>query len=109
MDSQSALALMLFAGLLGSGLFSLLIRRGSYGFLGNALLGVLGAFFESRQGYLANWALLQQWQAEYLSAITPTGELWAGVWPGFFAGAGFFLIFGVLKAIFYRPAVVLDD
>jgi len=109
MEAQGGLALMLFAGLLGSGLFSLLIRRGSYGFLGNALLGILGAFIESRMSWLTNWSFFLEMEEKYLNTILPTGAIWEGLWPGFFAGAAFFLIFGVLKAIFYRPSSVYED
>jgi uncharacterized membrane protein YeaQ/YmgE (transglycosylase-associated protein family) len=109
MEAQGELALMLFAGLLGSGLFSLLLSRGSYGFLGNALLGIFGAFIESRMSWLNQWAFFLEIEEKYLNTIRPAGDIWEGLWPGFFAGAAFFLIFGVLKAIFYRPNTVYED
>lgn len=109
MEAQAGLALMLFAGLLGSGLFSLLLRRGSYGFLGNALLGILGAFIESRMSWLSQWTFFLEIEEKYLNTIRPSGAIWEGLWPGFFAGATFFLIFGVLKAMFYRPSTVHED
>ena len=109
MEEQLTLIIALSAGLLGANLFSVLSRRMSYGFLGNSLLGILGAFFEFQQGLLTRWPHFVDLEARYLAGIRPSGPIWESLWPGFFAGLSFFLIFGLLKAIVYRPAPLNED
>ena len=109
MEAQLTLIIALCAGLLSANLFSVLSRRMSYGFLGNSLLGILGAFFEYQQGLLTRWPPYVNLEAQYLTGIRPSGALWESLWPGFFAGLVLFLIFGLLKAIVYRPAPSNQD
>ena len=109
MEEQLTLIMALFAGLIGANLFSILSKRMSYGFLGNSLLGILGAFFEFERGLLSRWPQYLRLEADYLTLIRPEGPIWESLWPGFFAGLSFFLIFGILKAIVYRPAVSNED